>query len=103
MHCLSEGKRVEVFFALMLRMNFNFLIKRRHKVTMEEMQRGQAVRIVRVEDDATRAQFIRFGIGEGSRVTCLEKIPFGPLMLRHNRQELAIGREIAKNIIVSAR
>lgn len=70
---------------------------------MAKIKRGQHVLIVRVEDEATRAQFIRFGIGEGSLVTCLEKIPFGPLMLRHNRQELAIGREVAKNIIVATR
>ena len=72
-------------------------------MTLAKIKRGQAVQVVRVEDDTMRAQFIRFGIGEGSQLTCLEKIPFGPFMLRHNRQELAIGREVAENIIVAAR
>ena len=68
---------------------------------LAETKRGQTVQILQINDPATRTHFIRFGIGEGSRVTCLEKIPFGPFMLRHNRQEIAVGREVAKNIIVA--
>ncbi|MBU4152194.1 MAG: ferrous iron transport protein A [Proteobacteria bacterium] len=67
------------------------------------IKKGQTVAIVRIEDEDVRTQFIRFGISEGSQIKCLEIIPFGPLMLKHNRQEIAIGREVANTIFVSGR
>jgi Fe2+ transport system protein FeoA len=67
---------------------------------LTEIKRGEQVRIARIEDENLRAQLIRFGIAEGSCIRCLERIPLGPFMVRHNRQELAIGREIARKIRV---
>ncbi len=67
---------------------------------LSEIRRGQTVRIEKITDETIRTQFLRFGIQEGSIITCLEKIPFGPFMLRHNRQEIAIGRKVAQHIIV---
>lgn len=67
---------------------------------LSEIRRGQSVHISRIQDDTVRTQLIRFGICEGSLLKCLEKIPFGPFMIRHNRQEIAIGREIAEVIQV---
>lgn len=68
---------------------------------LTEIKKGQTVGIVRISDESIRTQFIRFGIGEGSQVRCLEKIPFGPLMLCHNRQEIAVGQEVARSIFVN--
>lgn len=65
-----------------------------------EIKRKQEVAIVDILDTEVRTQFIRFGIGEGSTITCLEKIPFGPFMIRHQRQEIAVGREVARKIMV---
>ncbi len=70
---------------------------------LSEIKKGQSVHILRIADQEIRTQFVRFGISEGSRITCLEKIPFGPFMLRHNRQEIAIGREVADKIQVEQR
>ena len=67
---------------------------------LTEVKKGQQVSIVSIKDTDVRTQFIRFGITEGSLVRCLEKIPFGPLMIQHRRQEIAIGHELAGNIIV---
>ena len=67
---------------------------------LTDAKRGQRVRIARIEGEGLRTQFIRFGITEGSCIRCLERIPFGPLMLRHHRQELAVGREVACRIFV---
>jgi ferrous iron transport protein A len=67
---------------------------------LSEIKRGQTVRVSRIDDASIRTHLIRFGIGEGSPLKCLEKIPCGPFMVKHNRQEIAIGREIAKKIIV---
>ena len=67
---------------------------------LSEVKRGQSVKVLRIGDDAVRAQLIRLGICEGSCLRCQERIPFGPFMVRHNRQEIAIGREIAHKIAV---
>ena len=67
---------------------------------LSQIKKGQVVSIARIKDDSVRTQFIRFGMSEGSRIKCLEKIPFGPLLMLHNRQEIAIGREVAKTIFV---
>lgn len=67
---------------------------------LTEIKRGQTVSVIKISDEETRIQFIRFGISEGSKLKCLEKIPFGPFMLRHKSQELAIGREAARKITV---
>jgi len=67
---------------------------------LSEIRRGQTVHVSRIDDESIRTHLIRFGIGEGSPLMCLEKIPYGPFMLKHNRQEIAIGREVAKKIFV---
>lgn len=68
---------------------------------LTQVKKGQKVSIVKINDEQIRTQFIRFGIGEGSFIQCLERIPYGPVMLGHKRQEIAIGHEAAKNIIVN--
>lgn len=70
---------------------------------LTEVRRGRMVEVERIDDSDVRTSLIRFGITEGSCIECLERIPFGPLMIRHNRQELAIGRAAAVGIHVLAR
>lgn len=67
---------------------------------LTDVKRGQEVCITCIDDEGLRTQLIRFGIAEGSRIRCLEKIPLGPCMIRHNRQELAFGRDVARKIRV---
>jgi Fe2+ transport system protein FeoA len=67
---------------------------------LTDAKRGQQVQVTGISGDDLRTQLIRFGIAEGSCLKCLEKIPFGPFMVRHNRQELALGREVARKILV---
>ena len=67
---------------------------------LTEVGRGCTVQVERIEDSNLRTHLIRFGITEGSCIECLERIPFGPFMIRHNRQELAIGRAAACGIQV---
>jgi len=70
---------------------------------LDQVRTGEEVVIREIPDSMAKTQFIRFGIGEGSTVTCHSKIPFGPVVLRKNRQEIAIGRELARTIIVERR
>jgi len=69
-------------------------------VTLDMARRGQKVKIVSLPDEFTRAQAIRFGISEGTVVTCREVVPAGPVVIARNRQEIAIGRNLARLIEV---
>jgi len=47
-----------------------------------------------------RAQFIRMGISEGDSATCFERLPGGTVVLQKNRQQIAIGRSLANEILI---
>ncbi|MGB9802456.1 FeoA family protein [Desulfofundulus sp.] len=69
-------------------------------MTLDRMKRGQRCRILSIPSDLIRAQALRFGIAEGEVVTCSEVIPGGPIVISKNRQEIAIGRRLAREIEV---
>ena len=69
-------------------------------MTLVDMNRGDECQIKVIPDDKIRVQAMRFGISEGSRVICEEKIPGGPVILKRNLQEIAIGRRLAEKIKV---
>lgn len=69
-------------------------------VTLDEVKRGQRCRIINIPSEKIRAQALRFGIAEGEIVTCQEKIPAGPVVIARNRQEIAVGRRLARQIQV---
>lgn len=69
-------------------------------ITLDQVKRGQKVEICHIPDDIIRAQAIRFGVAEGSIVTCSEKLPAGPIVISRGHQELAIGHGLAKKIAV---
>lgn len=70
-------------------------------MTLDRVKKGQQIRIISIPDEVIRVQAIRFGIAEGSVVTCQEKVPAGPIVLRINKQEIAIGRNLANRIDVA--
>jgi ferrous iron transport protein A len=61
---------------------------------------GTWLKIVSLPDGNFRAQLIRFGIHEGELVRCLERLPGGTIVLQKNRQQLAIGYQLAKRVLV---
>lgn len=69
-------------------------------MTLDMARRGQKVKIVSLPDEFTRAQAIRFGLSEGTVITCREVVPAGPVVIARNRQEIAIGRNLARLIEV---
>ncbi len=69
-------------------------------MTLDQIKRGQMVKILSIPDDETRAKAIRFGIAEGEIVLCAEVVPFGPIVLQKNKQEIAMGRNLAASINV---
>ncbi|TYO98042.1 FeoA family protein [Desulfallas thermosapovorans] len=70
-------------------------------MTLDKAKRGQHVKIISIPNENIRAQAIRFGIAEGEVVLCEEVLPAGPIVLRKNRQEIAIGRGLANRITIA--
>ncbi len=69
-------------------------------MTLDQARKGSFVRILTIPDAQQRAQLIRLGIGEGSRVRCGERLPFGPMVVQCHRQEIAVGRNLARRIVI---
>jgi Fe2+ transport system protein FeoA len=59
---------------------------------------GQRLLVTRVDDPHARVTALRFGMAEGACVRCITRIPAGPIVLKSGRQEIAVGRELAKRI-----
>ena len=64
---------------------------------------GEHFEIISVDDDHARVQALRFGMSQGACVECVTRIPAGPLVLKSGRQEIAVGRGLAKRIQVRKR
>ncbi|HZW83683.1 MAG TPA: ferrous iron transport protein A [Candidatus Deferrimicrobium sp.] len=67
-------------------------------MTLDKAKIGQTLLIISIKNPQIRAQAIRFGISEGSQALVEQTIPAGPVILRRNRQEIAIGRALAQEI-----
>ena len=67
---------------------------------LSQIKKGRGARILQIPDATVRSQAIRLGIGEGSLVICQEIIPAGPVVIKKNRQEIAVGRGLANMIKV---
>lgn len=63
-------------------------------------KKGQKVRIHTINNPVVKAQALRFGISEGEVVSVEEIIPAGPIILGRKKQEIAVGRQLAKKILV---
>lgn len=72
-------------------------------MTLDEVKRGQSFKITEITNDSVRVQALRFGISTGEWLTCEEVIPVGPIVVRKNRQLLAMGRSLAQGIQVEIR
>lgn len=70
-------------------------------MTLDMVKRGQRVQILDILDTRVKAQAIRFGIFEGQTVICTQVVPAGPVIIRKNTQEIALGRGLAKQIVVA--
>ncbi|WP_202708566.1 FeoA family protein [Sporosalibacterium faouarense] len=69
-------------------------------MTLDCAKRGQIIEIIEIPDSKIRVQAIRLGMFEGAKLSCSEKIPTGPIILKNRLQEIAIGRNLARRIKV---
>lgn len=68
--------------------------------TLDVVRKGDRFEIVSVDDAHARVQALRFGVAEGACVECVTRVPAGPLVIKSGRQEIAVGRSLAKRINV---
>lgn len=69
-------------------------------MTLDAVRKGSKAKILKIDDREIKSYLIRLGIAEGSVISCIGKIPFGPIILKNKMQEIAIGRGVAKGIEV---
>ena len=69
-------------------------------MTLDQASKGQRLVIQAIASPEISTQIIRFGLGVGEAAICQEKLPNGPVILRKNRQEIAIGRDLARAITI---
>ncbi len=69
-------------------------------MTLEQARIGEKLIVREITDPEMKMKAIRFGVIEGAEVICAEKLPYGPVVIRKGRQELAVGRRLAQRIIV---
>jgi len=47
-----------------------------------------------------KVQLIRLGISVGDKIVCLQRLPGGTIIIQKNRQEIAIGYHLAREISI---
>ena len=68
--------------------------------SLDCVRKGDRIEILSVDDPHARIQALRFGMCAGANVECVTRIPAGPLVIKSGRQEIAVGRALAKRISV---
>jgi len=71
-----------------------------NEITLDQLCSGERAEVIEVDDQDIRAKVMRLGICRGEMVSCVTKVPAGPIVLKHGRQEIALGRALAKKISV---
>lgn len=69
-------------------------------MTLDQATKGDTLKVVSVPSGQTGAQLLRLGIGKGSLVKCVLKLPGGPVVVRRGNMEIALGRKTAANVTV---
>jgi ferrous iron transport protein A len=66
--------------------------------SLDKAKKGELVKVIRLPGGDLKIQLIRLGIIEGDTVIISERLPGGTIVLKKNRQEIAMGFELAKKI-----
>ncbi|MCL4425550.1 MAG: ferrous iron transport protein B [Firmicutes bacterium] len=69
-------------------------------MTLDQVPRGKRVQVVAITDEPVRLTALRLGLIPGSWLTVLENLPGGPVVVCQNRQEIALGRSLARSLLV---
>ena len=70
-------------------------------ITLEKMRKGERGIIKYLPGVELRARALRLGLATGDRVECLSVLPGGPVVIEVRGQEVAVGRNLARRILIS--
>lgn len=106
-HDLStETKEKILLFVKFLEKNkdiverFKIFCKFPDKISLAEMKQDEKGRIVGFDDENFITEVEKIGIRAGKEFKVISKQPYGPLTIKIDEQEIAIGKGIAKKIYV---
>lgn len=68
--------------------------------TLDKAKRGNPFIVVKLPSGNIKSQLIRLGIAEGDTLKCIQRLPGGTIVVQKNRQEIAVGFDLAKKIHV---
>lgn len=68
--------------------------------SLDKVVKGTCFIIVDIPHGINKVQLIRLGISIGDKIVCLQRLPGGTIIIRKNRQEIAIGYHLAKQISI---
>ena len=69
--------------------------------TLDKSKKGINIKILKLPEGNYKSLLIRMGISEGDILKCLQRLPGGTIVVQKNRQEIAVGFDLAKKIKVS--
>ncbi len=69
-------------------------------MTLAEAEDGEKFIVVEMTDEKVMTQGMRWGIVEGSTIEVQKNIKNGPVIISKKHTEMAIGRDLAKCVIV---
>ncbi len=69
-------------------------------VRLDELQAGQRAEVHTIAGQQAELMALRLGIGVGETLTCLSKVPGGPVVISKGGAELALGQSVAQEIEV---
>ena len=69
-------------------------------MNLEDAPKKLILEIVSINQEKLSEDAMRFGIECGECVQIINKLPGGPIVIQKNQQQIAIGRELAKAILV---
>jgi len=76
-------------------------MKRGELMRLTEAEPGMELEIYELPVGNFKTHFVRLGVIEGTRVKCIHKLPGGgTVVISKRHQEIAVGSEIAKKIMV---
>jgi len=68
--------------------------------TLDKAKKGNPITVVKLPSGNIKSQLIRLGISEGDTLKCVQRLPGGTIVVQKNRQEIAVGFDLAKKIHV---
>ncbi len=70
-------------------------------MTLDSAGPGEQITVLKVPSGEVHANLVRLGIEEGSELTCVLRMPAGPVVVRRGNFEVAVGKRTASQIEVA--